>query len=43
MTSPRDERKIRDICTEELTETINAAKVTISARMTRRHLVEMGL
>lgn len=49
ITTPRDERKIRDIClenrrkcTKELTKIINAAGVSISARTTRRRLVEMG-
>lgn len=49
ITTPRNERKIRDICLEnrrksakELTKIINSAGITISARTTRRRLVEMG-
>jgi transposase len=49
ITTPRDERKIRDIClgnrrkcTKELTKIVNDAGINISGRTTRRRLVEMG-
>lgn len=49
ITTPRDERKIRDIClqnrrksSKSLTQVINEAGITISPRTTRRRLKEMG-